>query len=161
KCHPQSSFSLPQDAKRTIANALSIGKAEPHETVARINRSGHLTAYVWPRPSLLRCQRDQVNLLDPARSADPKHPGQLERRTDRGSPGGPIRSEGRKAEPRRDALGARAVLGKRHQGRVREYQRDGREHRNEAGLSRSVRPAALPDSVRLLLRMEKAGQRPG
>src|SRR6266849_1596502 len=37
--------------------------------------------HVWPRPSLLRCQRDQARLLDPAAPADPQHRAQLERGT--------------------------------------------------------------------------------
>jgi putative SOS response-associated peptidase YedK len=33
---------------------------------------------VWPRPSLLRRQRDQARFLDPAGTTDPQHPGQLD-----------------------------------------------------------------------------------
>src|SRR6516162_3539490 len=35
--------------------------------------------YVWSRPSLLRCQRDQAGLLDPAASAHAQLPAELER----------------------------------------------------------------------------------
>jgi hypothetical protein len=35
--------------------------------------------HVWPRPPVLRCQRDQTGLLDPAASTDPEHRAELER----------------------------------------------------------------------------------
>src|SRR5262245_22295141 len=35
-------------------------------------RRAYLSGYVWPRLPLLRCERDQARLLDPAASADPK-----------------------------------------------------------------------------------------
>jgi hypothetical protein len=41
---------------------------------------------VWSRPPLLRRQRNQARLLDPAASADPEHRAQLERRADRPRP---------------------------------------------------------------------------
>src|SRR5216683_4635074 len=66
--------------------------------------------HVWPRPSLLRCERDQARLLDPTTSADPEHRAQLERRANRSTAGGPLRRQGRRAQPGCDALGPRAFL---------------------------------------------------
>ena len=37
-------------------------------------------------------------------------------------PGGPLRCQGQRAQPRRDAVGARAVLGQGHQSRLRKHQ---------------------------------------
>ena len=42
--------------------------------------------HVWTRPSLLRCQRDQTCVLDPAASADSQLPAELERGADRSLP---------------------------------------------------------------------------
>jgi putative SOS response-associated peptidase YedK len=42
----------------------------------------------------------------------------LERGTNRPAPGGPLRSQGQRTKPGRDALAARAVLGEGHQGRL-------------------------------------------
>ena len=81
--------------------------------------------YVWPRPSLLRCERDQTRLLDPTASADTEHCAKLERRTDRPALGGPLRCEGPRTQLGRDALGPRPELGG-YQSRLREYQRQGR-----------------------------------
>ena len=39
--------------------------------------------YVWPRPPLLRRQRDQTRFLDPARTPDAEFSAKLERRADR------------------------------------------------------------------------------
>jgi hypothetical protein len=36
-------------------------------------------SHVWPRPSLLRCQRDKARLLDPAPSANAEYRTELER----------------------------------------------------------------------------------
>src|SRR5271169_1931503 len=43
----------------------------------------YLHGHVWPRPPLLRCQRDQIRLLDSARSPDTELSGELERGADR------------------------------------------------------------------------------
>src|SRR6516225_3658589 len=88
-------------------------------------RARLLSEHVWPRPSFLRCQRDQACVLDPAASADSQLPAELECGADRLPPGGPIRSEGRRAQPGRGAVGARAVLGEGPQGRLFQYQRQG------------------------------------
>jgi hypothetical protein len=90
--------------------------------------------HVWPRPPLLRCQRDQARLLDPAASPHSEHRAELER--------------GGRAQPRCDALGARAVLGQGHQSRLHEHQRQGRGDRGQAGLPRGVSAAPLPRAGR-------------
>jgi hypothetical protein len=38
--------------------------------------------HVWPRPSLLRCQRDQTRILDPAASASAEFSAELECRAE-------------------------------------------------------------------------------
>jgi hypothetical protein len=52
---------------------------------------------VRPRPYLLRCQRDQACLLDPAASTHPEFSADLERRADRPTPRCPLRRKGRRA----------------------------------------------------------------
>src|SRR6516162_9713869 len=51
--------------------------------------SGH----VWPRPSFLRCERDQTRLLDPTTSAYSELLAKLERGADRSPAGGPLRHQ--------------------------------------------------------------------
>ena len=46
--------------------------------------------HVWPRPSFLRCQRDQACVLDPAASADSQLPAELECGADRLAPRRPL-----------------------------------------------------------------------
>ena len=58
-----------------------------------------------PRPSLLRCQRDQACILDPAASAEPKFSAELECGSDRPASGRPLRHEGRRTQSRPAALG--------------------------------------------------------
>ena len=104
-------------------------------SIAASGAAGHLMAHVWPRPPLLRRQRVEARLLDPAGAAGPEYSRQLERRTDRGFAGRTLRRKGRPAQPRCDALGPRAVLGQGPQGPVRQHQRQGRRDRDEAGVS--------------------------
>ena len=59
----------------------------------------------------VRRARDQARLFDPAASTDPEHRAQLERGADRSPTVGPLRSQGRRAQLGRDALGLGAVLG--------------------------------------------------
>jgi hypothetical protein len=47
--------------------------------------------YVWSRPPLLRCQRDQAPLLDPAESPHPDPRAQLECRANRPAAGSSLR----------------------------------------------------------------------
>src|SRR6266481_8943517 len=44
------------------------GRDKHGGSIASIDAARHLAPYVWPRPSLLRCQRDQARLFDPARA---------------------------------------------------------------------------------------------
>jgi putative SOS response-associated peptidase YedK len=53
----------------------------------------------------------KTRLLDPATSAHPELPADLERRADRFASGGPLRREGRRPQPGPIALGLGAVLG--------------------------------------------------
>src|SRR5262252_9200021 len=46
--------------------------------------------YVWTRPALLRCQRDQARVLDSAASADSEFSAELECGPDRLAPRGPV-----------------------------------------------------------------------
>src|SRR5882724_11981815 len=57
------------------ANRHREGRAELYQSIAAVGAVGHLTAYVRPCPSLLRCQRDQARFFDPGGAADPEHPG--------------------------------------------------------------------------------------
>jgi putative SOS response-associated peptidase YedK len=60
---------------------------------------------VWPRPPVLRSQRDQAGVLDPSRAAGAEHRAELERGADRSAAGRALCREGPSAQPRRDALG--------------------------------------------------------
>jgi putative SOS response-associated peptidase YedK len=53
------------------------------------------------------------------------------------------------------ALGPDPLLGQGHQGWLRQHQRQGRGHRQQAGLPQIVRAPPLPRAGRQLLRMEK------
>src|SRR6516164_8500126 len=86
----------------------------------------------WPRPPLFRCKRDQAGLFNLA--ASPEGGAQLERGADGSAPRGPLRCQSQRAHPRRDALGAGAVLGQGHQSRLREHQRRGRGDKKTATL---------------------------
>src|SRR5437660_12743580 len=77
--------------------------------------------HVWTSPSFLRCQRDQACVLDPATSADAQLPAELECGADRLAPGGPLRCQGWRAQPRHAAMGTRPVLGQGPQRRLRQY----------------------------------------
>ncbi len=110
-----SSFVLIDD--RTAVSLCPVAWACPEMTLC--------SRHVWPRPSLLRCQRDQARFLDPTTSADPEHRSQLERGADGPASDGPVRSPGRRAQPGSDALGLGAVLGEGPQSRLRQYQRQG------------------------------------
>src|SRR6516162_288605 len=94
--------------------------------------TGLRSEYVWPRPTLLRWQLDQACVLDPAASADPEFPAELERCADRPAPGDSLRHQGRGAQPGPVALGPRPVLGQGHKGRFRQYQRQGGRDRDQA-----------------------------
>src|SRR6516162_180527 len=76
--------------------------------------AGLRSKYVWTRPSLLRCQRDQACVLDPAASPDSEFPAELECGADGPAPGGPLRCQGPRAQPRHAARGPRPVLGQGH-----------------------------------------------
>jgi putative SOS response-associated peptidase YedK len=67
---------------------------------------------VWPRPPLLRRQRDQARFPDSAGTADTEFCRQLERGADRLAAGRALWRQGPSAQPRGDALGARASLAK-------------------------------------------------
>src|SRR6516164_1671216 len=62
--------------------SFSIGRMPPDlRTVQPLGGSrslGYVSGYVWPRPSLLRRNRNQARLLDPAASAHPERGGKLE-----------------------------------------------------------------------------------
>src|SRR6516162_2573992 len=109
--------------------------------------SGH----VRTRSPLLRCQRDQTRLLGPAASADSEFPTELERGADRSPAGGSLRHQDERAQSGRVALGPRALLGQRPQGRLRKHQRQGGGDREEASLPRGVPAAPLPCPGRQLL----------
>ena len=119
--------------------------------IGRRARRRYAGRHVWPRPSLLRCQRDQARLLDPAASPDIEYRAELERGADRPAAGGSMRPQGRRTQPRHHALGPGAVLVEGHQGRFREYQRDGRNRRHQTGIPRSVSAESLPRAGRHLL----------
>ena len=104
--------------------------------------------YVWPRPPVLRRQRDQARLFDPARAPDAESSAELERRADRSAAGRAFRRQGRAAQSRPDALEPGAELGQGHQDRLRQYQRQSRGHRNQARFPQGVRAAPLPGAGR-------------
>src|SRR4029077_15675812 len=55
--------------------------------------------HVWPRPPVLRCQRDQARLLHPAAATDAERRAELERGPDGPASGGPLRCQSRRAQP--------------------------------------------------------------
>jgi hypothetical protein len=107
--------------------------------------------HVWPRPPLLRRQRDQTRLLDPARAPDAEFSAELERGADRHPARRALRHQGRTAQPRHAALGPDPVLGQGPQGRLRQYQRKGRGHREQAGFPRRLPAPARPSAGRQFL----------
>jgi hypothetical protein len=158
---------LRADCQRTVTRGSCARSADITAFTQRFRRIQLLGArvpaplcsrHVWPCPSLLRCQRDQTRLLDPAGSADTQHQAQLECSADRPSPGGSLRREGWRAHPRRDALRARAVLGEGHQSRLREHQRQSRGDREQASPSAKhfSGPAASCRSITSM-----SGRKPG
>jgi hypothetical protein len=68
-----------------------------------------LCSRLWPRPFLVRCQRDQARLLYPAGSADTQYQAQLERGANRPLPGGRVR--------RTNPMMRRTTIGRRRGGR--------------------------------------------
>ena len=50
------------------------GLAAERRGIAEIGAARHLTAHVWPRPSLLRCQRNQAGSFNSARAGHPNTP---------------------------------------------------------------------------------------
>src|SRR5260370_31521794 len=110
--------------------------------------------HVWPRPTFLRCERDQARFLDPARAADAQHRAELERGADRPAADRALRRQGSHAQPRGDALGPHPLLGQGHQDRLLGPPCEGRGGRHQAGLPRSIPAPTLPGAARRLLRMD-------
>jgi hypothetical protein len=114
----------------------------------------------WP-DMLAPCVAVPVSPLMSARSSSsrrsrrtgaPEHiASSLERSADRPAPRGPLRCQGQQPRPRRDALGARTVLGQGHQSRLREHQRQSRSDREQARVPRGLPAAALPRASGQLL----------
>jgi len=80
-----------RDGNKPAAQLMTIRSSE--DPVGARNPAPLCSRHVWPRPSLLRCQRDQASLLHPAASPHPEHRAELARRANRPAAGGPLRQE--------------------------------------------------------------------
>ena len=109
---------LPFDSQRPRSASQPSGINDTLLKILYQERTGQVQLDAASRGIIQPAQ--WLGFLDPAASAHTEFPAELECRADRLSSGGPLRRQGRRAQPGRDALGSRAILGQGHQSRLRE-----------------------------------------
>src|SRR5215472_13566494 len=104
---PQVRGTMSPDTETAAARISGRGLAGP---VLR-RRAVEITGAFFKRADHAADRFAEQNLFfDPAASADTEHRAELECGANRLAPSGPLRCEGERAQPRRDALGSRALL---------------------------------------------------